>query len=178
MGSYTFISKRGRRYYYHFIDDFSCHIWISFIKHHSETLSIYKIFSIMVHTLFDTSIRVFCADFAREYFSNALLQLLSEQRTLAQFSCLSTNAQNGVAERKHRPLLGTAHALMLAYYVPSHFWDETISTASYFTNIQPLSALQGGIPFERLCGNTPDYSSVRLFYYICYVLLPPHESLS
>jgi hypothetical protein len=60
-----------------------------FIKHHSETLSIYKIFSVMVHTLFDTSICVFCADFAGEYFSNALLQLLSEQRTLAQFHVLA-----------------------------------------------------------------------------------------
>jgi hypothetical protein len=42
-------------------------------------------------------------------------------------------------------------------------------------NIQPFSGLQGGIPFERLCGKTPDYSSLRLFGYMCYVLLAPRE---
>jgi hypothetical protein len=42
-------------------------------------------------------------------------------------------------------------------------------------NIQSYSALQGGIPFERLCGKMSDYSSLRLFGYVCYVLLAPHE---
>jgi hypothetical protein len=34
---------------------------------------------------------------------------------------------------------------------------------------------QGGIPFEHLCGKTPDYSSLRLFGCVCYVLLAPRE---
>jgi hypothetical protein len=42
-------------------------------------------------------------------------------------------------------------------------------------NIQPSLALQGGIPFERLYGKTPDYSSLHLFGYMCYVLLAPRE---
>ena len=42
-------------------------------------------------------------------------------------------------------------------------------------NIQPSSALEGGIPFERLCGKTPDYTSLRLFGCVCYVLLAPRE---
>jgi hypothetical protein len=42
-------------------------------------------------------------------------------------------------------------------------------------NIQPSSALQGDIPFERLCGKTPNYSSIRLFGFVCYVLLALHE---
>jgi hypothetical protein len=42
-------------------------------------------------------------------------------------------------------------------------------------NIQLSSILQGGIPFERLCGKTPDYSSLYLFGCVCYVLLAPHE---
>jgi hypothetical protein len=42
-------------------------------------------------------------------------------------------------------------------------------------NIQPSSALQGGIPFECLCGKMSDYSSLRLFGCVCYVLLVPRE---
>jgi hypothetical protein len=64
---------------------------------------------------------------------------------------------------------------MIASSVPPHFWVEAVSTATYLINIQPSSALQGGIPFERLCGKTSDYSSLHLFGCVCYVLLAPHE---
>jgi hypothetical protein len=101
--------------------------------------------------------------------------VLAEQGTLAQFSCPSAYAQNGVVEYKHCHLLDTAHALMIASFVPPHFWDEAISAATSLINIQPSSTLQSGIPFERLCGKTPDYSSLRLFDCVCYMLLAPHE---
>jgi hypothetical protein len=42
-------------------------------------------------------------------------------------------------------------------------------------NIQPSSALQGGIPFDHLCGKMLDYSSHSLFGCVCYVLFAPCE---
>jgi hypothetical protein len=64
---------------------------------------------------------------------------------------------------------------MIVSSIPPHFWAEVVSTATYLINIQPSSALQSGIPFERICGKTPDYSSLRLFGCVCYVLLAPRE---
>jgi hypothetical protein len=82
-----FVSKGGHKYYIIFIDDFSRHTWIYFMKHRREALSIYKNFSVMIRTYFYTSIHVFCVDSTGEYLSDALHQMLVEQGTLAQFSC-------------------------------------------------------------------------------------------
>jgi hypothetical protein len=102
----------------------------------------------------------------QEYLSDALRQVLAEQDTLAQFSCPGAHAQNGVAERKHHHLLQTARVIMIASSVPPHFWVETVSTATYLINIQPSLTLQGGNPFEHLCGKTSDYYSLR-FLVVC-----------
>jgi hypothetical protein len=75
----------------------------------------------------------------------------------------------------HRHLLEIVRALLITSSIPHHFWVGAISTAAYLINIQPSSALQGGIPFEHLCGKTPHYSSFHLFGCVCYVLLAPYE---
>jgi hypothetical protein len=129
----------------------------------------------MVRTQYSRLIRVFRADSAGEYISQLLRGVLAKQGTLAQFSCPGAHAQNGVAERKHRHLLETTHAMMIASSLPPHFWAEAVTMLAYLINIQPSAALQGGIPLERLSGHSLDYSMLCLFGCVYYVLLPPRE---
>ena len=104
-----------------------------------------------------------------------LCGFLAEQGTLAQFFCPGAHAQNGVTERKHRHLVETTRAMMIAASLPPHFCAETVSTVTYLINIQPSTTLQGGIPTEHLSGHSPDYSAVCLFGCVCCVLLAPRE---
>jgi transposase InsO family protein len=144
------------------------------MRSRSEVLSIYQRFAVMVLTQFSIPIRVFHADSAGEYISKQL-RVLAEQGTLTQFSYPGAHAQNSVAERKHRHLLETTRTMMIVFSLPPHFWAEAVSTSVYLINIQPSAALQGGIPLERLSGHSPDYSTLRLFGCVCYVLLAPRE---
>jgi hypothetical protein len=68
--------------------------------------------------------------------------MLAEQRTLALFSYPGAHAQNRVVEHKHRHLLETAHALIIVSSVPSHFWAEAVSIATYLISIQPSSTFR------------------------------------
>jgi hypothetical protein len=110
-GPAPFVSKGGHKYYIIFIDDFSYHTCIYFMKHGiddfsyhtciyfmkygSEALSIYKNFSAMIRTHFDTSIHVFHANFVGEYLSDALCQLLVEHGSLAQFFSWCSRSERG-----------------------------------------------------------------------------------
>ena len=109
------------RYYVLFIDDYSRFTWIYFLKHRSELSRNYIEFANMIHTQFSFSIKILCTNNALEYKDSTLLSFLSQQGTIVQRSCPHTSQQNGLAERKHRNILDSVHALLLSASCPEKF---------------------------------------------------------
>jgi hypothetical protein len=90
------------------------------MKRISELPSIYKSFTRMVHTQFSATIKIFCSDSGGEFLSDNFRQLSTLEGTLAQLSCPSAHAQNGVAERKRR------YIIECSYYFDIFFCSFTL----------------------------------------------------
>ncbi|KAL0549526.1 hypothetical protein IC582_014011 [Cucumis melo] len=165
----------GYRYYVLFIDDFSRFTWIYFLKHHSELSRTYIEFVNMSRIQFSCPIKTLRTDNALEYKDSTSLSFLSKQGTLVQRSCPYTSQQNGRAERKHRHILDSVRALLFSALYPEKFWGEAALTFVYTINRLPSSILQNISPFEKLYGTPPNYSNLKTFGCVYFVLLHPHE---
>ena len=129
----------------------------------------------MIDTQFNRTVKVFRSDNAQEYNDKSFLSFLDSHGTLLQRSCPYTSQQNGRVERKYRHILDVVRTLLISASLPERFWGEVALTAVYTINRIPSPTTHNKSPFELLYGQTPDYSSLRVFGCACFVFLPPHE---
>ncbi|CAN1179912.1 Retrovirus-related Pol polyprotein from transposon RE1, partial [Linum perenne] len=165
-------SRLGFRYFALFIDHHTRFTWIYFLRHKSELLTAAKEFVAMIHTQFGSTIKTFRSDPGGEFTSHALHEFYRSHGILYQQSCPGISEQNGLVERKHRHILELTRALLLQTAVPSHFWVEAVRSVVYLINRQPTPVLQHSSPFEALYHRRPDYTRLRTFGCVCFVLLP------
>jgi histone deacetylase 1/2 len=91
-------------------------------------------------------------------------------------SCLYAHQQNRSAERKHRHIVEVGLTLLAHASMPLKFWDEAFITAVFLINRLPSKVINGDTPFERLMGDTPDYSFLRSFGCAVWPNLRPYNS--
>ena len=65
--------------------------------------------------------------------------------------------------------------LLISASLPERFWGEAALTAVHTIYRIPSPTTHNKSPFELLYGQTPDYSSLRVFGCAYFVSLPPHE---
>uniref|UniRef100_A0A2N9F943 Integrase catalytic domain-containing protein n=1 Tax=Fagus sylvatica TaxID=28930 RepID=A0A2N9F943_FAGSY len=126
-------------------------------------------------TQYSKAIKVFRSDNAREYRQTDFSTILKHYGTIFHTSCAGTSQQNGRAERKLRHILDTVRALTNAASTPASFWGEAALTTVYTINRCPSPVIQNTTPYERLFGIAPNYSLLKVFGCVCFVLLQPHE---
>ena len=62
---------------------------------------------------------------------------MTEHGIISQLIALGTPQQNGVAERKNRPLLAVVRSMMSYSTLPISFWGYALNTAMYLLNLVP-----------------------------------------
>uniref|UniRef100_A0A2N9I9C9 Uncharacterized protein n=1 Tax=Fagus sylvatica TaxID=28930 RepID=A0A2N9I9C9_FAGSY len=71
--------------------------------------------------------------------------------------------------------LDIVRALTNAASTPVSFWGEAALTAVYIINRYSSPIVQNTTPYERLFDTIPNYSLLKVFGCVCFVLLQPHE---
>jgi len=135
------------------------------MKHRSEFFKIYTAFRALVKTQYSTVIKYFRCDL---------------DGIIHQTSCTYTFKQNGVAERKHRHIIETAHSLLLSASIPSEFWEKVVLTTVSLINTILFSHILGFSLFKKVIWYALDYFSFWFFCCTCFVLCShvEHSKLS
>lgn len=97
-----------------------------------------------------------------------LTRFFKDQGILHETSCVHTPQQNERAERKHRHILNIARALRFQANLPIDLWGECVLAAGHLINRTPSSILQNKTPYEKLHGQPPDISHLRVIGCLAY----------
>nr|GFA22731.1 retrovirus-related Pol polyprotein from transposon TNT 1-94 [Tanacetum cinerariifolium] len=80
-----------------------------------------------------------------------------------EFSVPRTPQQNGIAERKNRPLIEAAKTMLADLLLPIPFWAEAVKTACYVQNRVLVTKPHNKTPYELLHGRTQSTGPTWLF---------------
>ncbi|RVX05485.1 Retrovirus-related Pol polyprotein from transposon RE1 [Vitis vinifera] len=101
-------------------------------------------------TQFSARIKILRSDNGGEYVNQQFQTYFNNHGILHETSCSQTPQQNGIAERKNRHILETAHALLINAHVPNRYWSDAVTTAVYLLNRMPTKVLQFQTPLKVL----------------------------
>ena len=94
--------------------------------------------------------------------------MFKDLEIIHQRSCPYTLQQNGVAERKHRPLLEVSRAFRFQGKIPLKSWGHCVPAAAYLIDRVSSSVINYLTPYERLYGYKPMLSHLRTIDCLCF----------
>ena len=130
----------------------------------------------MIENQFDKTIKIFQCDVGGEFTNKSFLDHLAQCGIIQHISYPNTPKQNKVAERKHHHIVETGLIMLIHANMPSRYWVESFSTATYLINKLPTPTLNLDIPFNWLFDKSPDYSFLRVFGCQCLPYLRNYTS--
>ena len=168
------VSVSVHEYYVSFVDAYSRFTWLYLLKHKSDVYQIFLQFQQHVECLLNKKIVNVQTDWGGEY--HKLNKFFSDIGVSHRVSCPHTHQQNGTAERKHRHIVETGLTLLAHASVPLRFWSDAFSTACYLINRLPSRVISMQTPVERLLGEAPDYTFLKVFGCACWPHLRPYNN--
>ena len=124
-------SLNGYQYVLTFIDYFSRYTWAFFIKKKSEVLEKFIELKALIENASGKKIKTLRSDNGKEYVSNELLEICSDNGIQIQHSVPYTPEKNGVVERKNRSLKEMTTCMLEAKMLAENLWAEAMNVIVY-----------------------------------------------
>jgi transposase InsO family protein len=155
-----------------FIDDFSRHAWVYFLRTKDQQPIIFEEFRAMVENQYNRKIKILRTDRGGEYESKEFKQKLLDLGIIHERTIPDTPQQNGLAERYNRTVVGAAKAMLLTAGLSFGFWVEAVRTAAHVRNRCPSRVIDWKTPHQMVTGRVPDISYLRIFGCKAYIHIP------
>ncbi|KAG8480776.1 hypothetical protein CXB51_025437 [Gossypium anomalum] len=163
----------GYQYYLSFVDSFSRHTWIYFLKKKSDAFSAFLSFKKYIELQLGVKLKQHQTDGGSEFRS---FDVYLKQCGIGHcVSCPHTSDQNGLVERRHRQIVETGLVLLAQASLLISYWADAFATAVYIMNRLLTKSLAGVSPCEQLFGHKPDYQQLRVFGCLYYPLFRPYN---
>jgi len=135
------VSLNDYYYYVIFIDNFSMHTWIYFMKTKDEAFGQFQEFKALLESQMGRKIKALRSHTGGEYISKDFKRFYADAGIKKELTVPYNPQLNGLAERKNRAINGVAKAMIHDQDMPMFLWAKTCSTAVYVQNKSPQRAL-------------------------------------
>jgi Reverse transcriptase (RNA-dependent DNA polymerase)/Integrase core domain/gag-polypeptide of LTR copia-type/GAG-pre-integrase domain len=166
-------SIQGSLYIATFIDDYSKHGVVYYLKSKDQCAAAFKKFLAWAENQTSDRLLALHSDRGGEYLSGAVRSILDEKGIEHRLTMPHTPQQNGLAERWNRTILDKARALMHSAGLSLGFWELAVDTAVHTYNRTPSRTIKWRTPHELWAdGHVPDVSYFCVFGCKAYVHTP------
>ena len=149
----------GSHYFVTFTDEYSGLQTVEILREKSDVAKSFVRFQKRFERQNGCLIKSLYSDHGPE--CEALSDYLAENGIHNEYSEPHTPQQNGVAERLNRTLMDMARSMLEQAVLPSAFWAEAVTTASYL-GIKVPGSRRGRTPIEILTESSPSVKHLRV----------------
>jgi len=166
-------SLQGSHYYATFLDDFSRHVRVYYLKSKDQFVIALRNFLSWAETQTSTRMRILHSDCGGEYINASVKEILADKGIEHHLTMPGSPQQNGKAERFNRTILDKALAMLHTAGLSEGFWEHAVGAAVHVYNRTPTRAVNWRTPHETWnAGHIPDVSYFRIFGCKAYMHVP------
>nr|GEW14235.1 hypothetical protein [Tanacetum cinerariifolium] len=167
-GPMRIASINGKRYVLVIMDDYSCYMWVHFLRSKDEAPELIIKFLKRITVLLQSPVIIIRTDNDTEFKNQVLKEYFDTVGIFHQMSSVQTPQQNGVVERQNQTLVEAARTMLIFSRAPLFLWAEAIATACFTQNRSIIHRRFNKTPYELINGRKPNISFLHVFGALCY----------
>ncbi|MBW0536646.1 hypothetical protein O181_076361 [Austropuccinia psidii MF-1] len=172
-GPFQTLSMAGAKYFLIIVDQMSGFITTKFLKNKSDCFNHFRIFKLLAENKFTTKIKNILTDGGGEFINKSFKNHCIESGINHITSPPYTPQHNPFAERGNQSILEKARCILLQSKLPTKFWAEAVSTATFLCNLIPKHENQK-TPYEIWNNSKPPLHKLKPFGCKAWLKIPTH----